>query len=187
MLDIMLDLETMGTKVTAPIVAIGAVEFDRTNGNALSQLYWKINLASAVECGAVIEPDTVLWWLQQSDAARAQLTGAGIQMATALVHFDEWLSRLRMTKGVCCNGADGGVRIWGDGAHFDNALLKAAYERHGLRVPWTYKENACYRTMKDLRPDVVVDRGPYLEHHALDDAIHQAKHLSAILKALGLV
>jgi len=183
----MLDLETMGTKVTAPIVAIGAVEFDRRDGSIRDQLYWKVSLASAVKCGAVIEPDTVLWWMQQSDAARAQLTGQGIELDAALTHFDIWLSRLRMTKGVCGNGADGGVRIWGDGAHFDNALLKAAYERHDLRVPWTYKENACYRTMKDLRPDVVIERRPGTEHHALDDAVHQARHLAAILKALGLV
>ena len=70
---VMTDIETMGKNPNAPIVAIGAVLFDPVAGELGNQLYVKVNLEDAVRTGGVMDASTVLWWLQQDDAARVEL------------------------------------------------------------------------------------------------------------------
>lgn len=176
-MDIMLDLETLGLRTaTAPIVAIGAICFDPKTNTLGNELYWKVNLESSCRNGAVIEADTALWWLRQSDAARAELTGAGIPFPEALRNFSAWIHGQRDDSVL------GAIRVWGDGSSFDNALLMEAYERMGYTAPWSRKEDRCYRTLKNMRPDIVRAGGDK-PHNALEDARMQALHAMAILRA----
>lgn len=71
---LMIDLETMGNKPTAPIVTIGAIFFDPQTGSLGAEFYMAVNLASAMEQGATPDGDTILWWLKQSAEARADQT-----------------------------------------------------------------------------------------------------------------
>lgn len=70
---LMIDLETMGTKPNAPVVAIGAVFFDPLSGELGPEYYTAVNLASAMEQGAVPDGDTIIWWLKQSPEARSAI------------------------------------------------------------------------------------------------------------------
>lgn len=72
--NLMVDLETMGNKPNAPIVAIGAVFFEPTTGELGQQFYTAVNLASDMAVGAVPSGDTINWWLMQSSEARAAIT-----------------------------------------------------------------------------------------------------------------
>lgn len=165
---VMLDLETMGRTTTAPIVAIGAVTF--TSVGVHDSFYTAIQLQSAAE-GAVIDPETVLWWLEQSDDVRAEVRRATEPQYRALERFANWLPQEF-------------AGIWGNGAGFDNALLAAAYTRMKLPVPWRFWQDRCYRTVKSLFPGVPYTRTG-THHHALDDARTQAEHLIAINAAHG--
>ena len=85
---------------------------------------------------------------------------------------------------VAANG-DRDVELWGNGADFDNTILGSLYDAFGLRKPWSYSRNRCYRTMKNIgigprKPQV--REGIY--HNALDDAITQAIHLQDIFACL---
>jgi len=73
---IMIDLETMGTRPDAPIIAIGAVSFDVDTDWVWRTFYVNIDLQSAVSAGAKIDPSTVMWWMKQSDEARRLLPPA---------------------------------------------------------------------------------------------------------------
>jgi len=107
MLDVMLDLETMGTGPNAAIVAIGAVEFDLQTGTVGERFYRVADLESSVECGGVIDASTVMWWLKQSDEARAALGAPSENIAVVLRQFSEWMK----------DRADrDDVRVWGNGA-----------------------------------------------------------------------
>lgn len=53
---VMVDLETMGKKHNAPIVAIGAVVFDPATGSIGESFYKVVCLESSVNWGAVIDP-----------------------------------------------------------------------------------------------------------------------------------
>ena len=66
-MNVMFDLETMGSGPDAAIVAIGAVEFDTVTALLGRRFYRVVNLASAVAAGGVIAPSTVLWWMRQGD------------------------------------------------------------------------------------------------------------------------
>ncbi len=166
MLDVMIDLETMGQGHDAAIVAIGAVEFDRTARETGQEFYLTVDLESAVRCGGVIDPSTVMWWMRQSEHARQALDGKS-DIAQALATFSGWLrSRGDLSQ----------VRIWGNGSDFDNVILANAYRRLLLPTPWKFWNNRCYRTWKNEHREVSMERSG-THHNALDDAVSQARHM----------
>lgn len=171
MKDVMVDLETMGSGPMAAIISIGAVEFDPVSGLIGESFYEVVNLKSSVENGGIIDPDTVMWWLGQSGAARLAVRSEAVSVETALMRFGAWLSGC-----APCNE----LRVWGNGADFDNVILATAFDRAGIVRPWKFWNNRCYRTMKSLHKDVpLVRTGTH--HNALDDARTQAEHLIAIM------
>ncbi|NML62243.1 3'-5' exoribonuclease [Massilia sp. RP-1-19] len=170
--DVMVDLETMGTGPNAAIIAIGAVEFDLAKGEVGDRFYAVVSLESSVTNGGVIDPSTVIWWLGQSDEARKAVCADAEHINVALLRFTTWLSQ--------CAARDD-LRVWGNGAGFDNVVLEEAYRRSQLTRPWHFWNNRCYRTMKGLQPDLkAVRTGTH--HNALDDAMTQAKHLIAVMQ-----
>lgn len=160
---VMLDLETMGTSPDAAIAAIGAC----TVSTPSEPFYCRVNLTSAVAAGGAIEPETVLWWLRQSEQARAELCGESASIQAALTAFADWLAGL------------GSPCVWGNGATFDNVILARTYQRAGMHRPWHYSKDRCYRTAAALHPHIAIARQG-VHHHALHDAQTQATHLAAI-------
>lgn len=174
MLDVMLDLETMGNGPEAAILAIGAVEFDALQQTIGASFYAVVDLESSVAHGGIMDPSTVLWWLKQSDAARAAFNRPGDHIASALQKFSTWLEN---RDDPCA------VRVWGNGAAFDNVILASAYRRNGTEQPWKFWNDRCYRTIKAQHPHIQMDRSG-THHNAVDDAESQARHLIAILASM---
>ena len=170
MRDVMVDLETTGTSPDAAILSIGAVAFDRASGALGPAFYQTIDLASAVQASGIIEPGTFMWWLKQSEAARNAIE-SGKHINVVLIEFSEWLH-------LECAPKEN-VRIWGNGADFDPVVLARSYERSHLPRPWNFWNSRCFRTLRDEHPTVEFERAG-THHHALDDAISQARHLLKI-------
>lgn len=171
---IMIDLETMGTSPNAPIISIGAVLFDSEEIG--EPFYEVIDLKSAVKAGAVMDPATVIWWMEQSDEARSALTGEGLPIRAVLDDFANFVDSAKLDWGVS--------GVWGNGAAFDNVILAEAYKRLDMDVPWEFWRDKCYRTVKGMYPDVQIKRvGTH--HNALSDAKTQAEHLIRINEAAG--
>lgn len=168
--NVMLDLETMGKGPAAAIVAIGAVVFDITTGEFGSTYYNRVDLESSVACGGVIDPSTVIWWLEQGDEARLEIARKdGIHIADALHSFAAWMHEHTHD-----------AEVWGNGATFDNVILRGAYTRNRTDAPWEWWNDRCYRTVKAQHRDVPMVRlGTH--HNALSDAISQAQHLIRML------
>ena len=161
---VMLDLETMGNGTNAAIIAIGAARFDA--GEITDEFYTVVDLASSVSAGLEMDASTVLWWMQQSDDARKQFEREGVTLKDALKQFADWIGE--------------GAEVWGNGAVFDNAILSNAYRKCGMEQPWKFWNDRCYRTVKNMHPDVKLERiGVY--HNAVDDAKSQADHLMRII------
>lgn len=171
-MNVMLDLETMGNGPQAAIVAIGAVEFSLETGDLGSEFYAPVSLASAAQAGGEMDASTVLWWMQQSDEARALFKVPGRPLADALQAFTQWVGNHGTYDGVC---------VWGNGATFDNVILASAYRRLNAPRPWPFWGDRCYRTVKAMHPNVPLTRVG-VHHNALDDAKSQALHLIAMLK-----
>ena len=176
---VMVDLETMGKKHNAPIVAIGAVVFDPATGSIGESFYKVVCLESSVNWGAVIDPSTVIWWLKQSSEARSAIVNdAAIPLQDALLQFREFVSD---------NVAGGSkkAQVWGNGASFDNSILRSSYDCIAEDYPWEYWNDRDVRTMVELGQAISFDPKTTIpfegsRHNALADAIHQARYVSAI-------
>lgn len=169
----MIDLETMGTAPGSAIVAIGAVAFDAEKIH--DTLYQTVSLESAMAWGLTVDPGTIMWWMQQSDAARAEiLEPMSPDLFLTLDTMCEWI--LRAPESVS--------GVWGNGATFDNVLIRVAMEKTGVTPPWKFWQDKCYRTVKGAHPEIdIVKEGT--AHKAIDDALSQAKHLMVINKSAG--
>lgn len=172
-MDVMLDLETMGNGPNAAIVAIGAVEFDLSAMSIGRRFYQVVDLETSVRGGGEIDASTVMWWFRQSEEARNGICGEGQPLQKVLVEFGSWLAALAVAEDV---------KVWGNGAAFDNVILAQAYRHAALTVPWKFWNDRCYRTVKAMRPAVKMERVG-IHHNALSDAESQALHLMAILAA----
>lgn len=181
MIHVMIDLETMGTKVGSAVTAIGAYAFDEASDYSAT-FHGRASLASNQRAGLKLDADTLRWWLSQSDEARKEVTAPDDRkhyLCDMLRDFTAYLGRLR--------GADAPfgvpVLLWGNSAAFDLGLLGAAYDALAIKRPWSHREEACYRTLKNLRPDVAFPPFEGTPHNALDDARAQAAHLRLLLVA----
>ena len=175
-MDIMLDLETLSSAPDAAIVAIGACTF--VGGNTDPENFIRstfsvaIDAHSAQRLGGRIDGGTVAWWLGQPDAARYALLRDTKTINTALIKFVAWASSISLAP-----------RVWGNGATFDNVILRQAFSRSMIDPPWSYRDDRCYRTLKSLRPDIAFEPCG-ATHNALDDAFAQARHAERILAAM---
>jgi exodeoxyribonuclease VIII len=165
----MLDLEAMGIGSNAAITAIGAVAF--SNNKIESEFYESIHLETSMSVGLTVEAQTIEWWMKQDENARKHLYDSNkVHLPVALVKFSEWINTFQTD-----------AKVWGNGAAFDNVVLRNAYTACRIEAPWKFWNDRCYRTMKSLYEDVTMRRvGTY--HNALDDAKSQALHLQEILR-----
>jgi DNA polymerase III epsilon subunit-like protein len=177
-MDIMIDLETLGTEPGCVILSIGAVCAEDSE-SPLSEFYAVVRLQSSVEAGFDVSPDTLLWWFKQDEAARAAVFGeaamsSALDLRTALKGLDYFISLARPRS----------VEVWANPASFDLEILKAAYAKVGMPLPWQWHEVRCYRTLKRTLAFVPEDVFSGTKHNALDDARHQMRHLHKMLKAV---
>ena len=174
---LMIDLETMGKNPDAPIISIGAIFFDPQTGDMGPEFSKTIDLETA---GGVIDRDTIKWWLKQSREAQSAIMTDEIPLDDALLQLREFIDE---------NSGEFFVQVWGNGANFDNVILRRSYERQGIPCPWRYCNDRDVRTIVELgktlnfdaRTDIPFDGE---RHNALDDARYQAKYVSAIWQKL---
>jgi hypothetical protein len=173
-IDVMLDLETLGTAPGSVITAIGAVA---TEGGKIDL---KISVTDCLYYGLTVDPDTLSWWRKQSRSTWEEQTNGQSRLVPALALFSEWIGRLRQGPEGAATGAR--LRLWGDSASFDLTLLASAYRAAGLTPPWNYREECCYRTLRTvLKSDKPASK---TAHGALSDAHAQLTHLQEMLKTL---
>lgn len=179
--NIMLDLETLGTKPGCIVAAIGAVEFG-CGAMGVPKLgrefYIRIDVRDAARCGLTMDMDTFLWWLGNSEDARRELTKPGAEPFTkALYGFGDFYRSILNNSGKQTD-------LWGNGADFDQPILSAAYDAAKMNQPWSHFQSRCYRTIKNLHRDVKIEIAENARHNALEDAKAQAMHLMRMLPGI---
>ncbi|HDY0897281.1 TPA: 3'-5' exoribonuclease [Escherichia coli] len=174
---LMIDLETMGKNPDAPIISIGAIFFDPQTGDMGPEFSKTIDLETA---GGVIDRDTIKWWLKQSREAQSAIMTDEIPLDDALLQLREFIDE---------NSGEFFVQVWGNGANFDNTILRRSYERQGIPCPWRYYNDRDVRTIVELGKAIDFDTRTAIpfegeRHNALDDARYQAKYVSVIWQKL---
>ena len=195
MVDVMIDLETAGLRSGAAVFSLGAVvmDLDGTDNweslqtspfGGLGTLTTNLRLVDQVKAGLHMDPNTLLWWLDQNDTARTELTSGQSKAANpgvVLSEFNEWLEFVTSSDLMDGNLP---VRIWSNGANFDAPILRAVYDALGIECPWPYWLERCYRTYRKTVEPILEAQGKTVpdknrspeqnKHTALDDALHQA-------------
>ncbi|EFM8082177.1 exonuclease [Escherichia coli] len=174
---LMIDLETMGKNPDAPIASIGAVFFDPQTGETGPEFSKIIDMDT---CGGSVDISTIKWWLKQSREAQSAILTDEIPLDDALLQFREFIDE---------NSGEFFVQVWGNGANFDNVILRRSYERQEIPCPWRYTNDRDVRTMVALglvmnfdARNVITFEGE--RHNALHDARYQAQYVSAIWQKL---
>lgn len=187
-MDIIVDIETLGTRPGCPITEIGACAVDPFTGKIVANFSRRICTGFSmadVETAAAgntyfgwrIERDTARWWLadaKRRETLRRTLAGFNAPLECVVLDvFSEWLARHMPENNET-------HRIWANGPSFDLAILEAAYVSNGMRRPWICWQERCVRTALELAEYVKgsvpwEERGP--RHRALCDARHEARKL----------
>lgn len=177
-LNVMKDLETLGTSAGCALLSIGAVTMDEFDVHVEQGFYVAIQVPEWDVAGLTAEglrkdQGTIDWWKQQSAEAQKVLTDPNaVPLARALDMFDAWFGLTPLAL------------VWGNGADFDLPILQAAYTALGRSAPWKPYNGRCYRTVKSQFRDIKLPRTG-THHNALDDAISQARHLRQICSQRG--
>lgn len=178
--NIMLDLETLGTGDHAPIIQVAAVRFhweDVEGDEPEGYREFKMNVRMTNDDAfGRIDPQTMLWWLQQEPAARdsAFCQDEAYHISDVIRSFHMWLAVDKEEP-----------LLWADSPNFDVRLLRQACERVGHQWLFSHRSERCYRTLKrefGIEEDKSQREG--VEHDALDDARHQARIACAIMRRL---
>lgn len=169
--NIMLDIETLDTTPSAVVLSIGAVKF---NVEGIGETFYA-TLRASEQDSRTQSASTLEWWSKQSPEAKAAVFpphGAAESVRSALARFVAFFDHDKYD-------------VWGNGAAFDNVIVKHLLAQYGLECPWRYSGDRCFRTLKAL----VYSNFPNLKesaisygtaHNALDDAIAQAQELLRI-------
>lgn len=177
---VMLDLETWGTSPYSTIISIGACEFDPYTADPIAVLMDRFEVGiEPVNAGLRVDAETLMWWMdpERDDARALWWDLPKVSIREALDGFADWLRTMSKDE------TD--IRIWGNGAAFDNALLRQAYEQNAREVPWSFRHDRCFRTLRSM---LTIEEGQYLgtAHSALADANNQAIRANQIIRKLGI-
>ena len=194
-LNIGVDLETASKLPTAAILSIAAQPFSLGHYLEVEEVepfYECINATSCVLCGMHFEDDTVKFWSEQSDEAKAELLkcdAKSIRMA-----LEGFVKYVEYYKGVY-NANE--VHIWAHGIDFDIATLKMACATvlGTQSMPWIHYNVRDARTyvlefLSNKFPDVdnVYDLLPpfegYIPHYASSDVKRMIHNLQNTYKLI---
>lgn len=162
----MIDFETLSTMPNAAVLSLGAVAFTSDGLSDQREFYVNINADDCASRGLHISESTVQWWEKQSDEAKEALRAEPImRLYDAISSFNAWVAEVKAET------------LWGNGADFDNPILKSCFGVFELDPPFKPWAGRCYRTIKSIPGMPKINRSLGVHHNALDDARNQALHL----------
>lgn len=193
-IDIMVDLETLGTDVDSPIFQIGAVAFDIKTGKEISTFNKIADIGSE---SLLIEGSTLKWWLKTDANLFNKLINwqsSNMDTEDLLNAFDTWISYeingiFYEINGIYLTKPE--VTLWGNGIGFDNVMLKNQMNNYPIK----YNKDRDVRTIVDLTATKLgitekelKDKIPKIGdvHNALDDAKWQVELVHFCYKTLVL-
>ncbi len=202
-LELMLDIETLGTVMGSPVVTIGACLFDPyscDSGEALMNrsMLVRVDLSEAIKYSDGVDGGTLRWWFEQKDAAIKALVGDdAVTMQEALTKLwrfcherGAFVDKEFDIDGLCQLPRT--CRYWAKDPDFDMRLMQYYYDHPDLdgKQPWDFWSCRSVRTVQDLAwPEGSIERPefdvPGVAHDARWDAVTQALTVQAAIYRLG--
>jgi DNA polymerase III alpha subunit (gram-positive type) len=181
-LDIMTDIETLGTNSDSTIIQISAVAFDIKTGEHIAK-FNQIADISKNETPIKVTGATIQWWLKTNKELFAELVNGGeFSSEQVLRNFHTWITEL-MPLNELNNRNYNTLYLWGNGILFDNKMIQHQLESIGLTYPIFFRNDRDVRTLvelasmklgiteKELKERFKDDS--LVAHNAYDDVVYQ--------------
>jgi len=179
---LMIDLETLGTDPRSVILSLGAVLY--ADDDITRTFYVELDAQEQLDhYRRHANMSTVAWWVDQDHRAKAVLRPrAPESLVSAMTGLENMLTRNEWAE----------VLVWSNGASFDIPILQTAFQDTGIKCPWQYYNERCFRTMKTLFKNI---KAPTMDgltkdsvkHNALNDALNQTLHLRKLLECAAAI
>jgi len=174
--EIMIDIETLGTKDTAVVFQIGYVIFDSKTYKTITEACLDIHIDSQLNNDDfTISADTLKFWTNPSISAgiNESLCAANLSMDNALIKLQEEMAT--HTPGA----------YWAKGS-FDFNILNHQFDTACIQPQWARGFN--YTRIRDLRTmmkECGVKPEKTASHNALDDCKYQIRYLQMCRAAIA--
>ena len=167
----MVDIETLSQDTDAVISTIGCVAFSLNRIGSTSMFYTRVSIESCHAIGLRMDPATVLWWMDQPDAARREITSRDglATIYTALQGLSDFIKSESQGREI---------RMYAKDPDFDCVILRTAYKRTHIECPWDYWQTRSVRTTLE---DNGYTKKLKAKHHALNDALLQVQAVQEAL------
>lgn len=189
LINIVLDLETLGVREDSAIIQIGACvpKFDQMNhlqmltnaqlvivGQRVAfEFEATIRYEECLHSVFTVDNRTMEWWEKQP--VRTQVFSGQDSYPDAFDAFTKWIDSFKVP-----------VAIWGNSPSFDCDILKHSMNACGFKPPWEFRNERCLRTAFALAG---VHKGEYgrlsgveTEHTAIGDARFEARVLDSVYR-----
>lgn len=162
MKDLMLDIETLGTRPTSVITQIGACYFDRNTGEIGGTFLGNIDVDKAIKRGLTLDWQAIKWWFEQENKSWMENT---VSLSQVLGEFIQFAKKAEY--------------VWSHST-FDIPILINAYAADNRKqMPFHYRATRDIRTLTHLaghqRNENKTDPKDKT-HNALEDCVYQVKY-----------
>lgn len=146
-IDIMTDIETLGTNSDSTIIQLSAIAFDIKTGTHIAKFDRIADLDKNRE-EIKVTSGTLKWWMNTNkDLFQYLLLNGTISSEQIIREFHTWLRDLKaLSNGKPSNS----IHLWGNGILFDNKMIKHQMEALKLHYPIPYPNDRDLRTLVDL-------------------------------------
>lgn len=171
--NVMIDIETFGTRTNSIIVSISAVKF-AFGSDDTEVFHVNIDPISSKSYGMVTDKATVDWWKEQSPDVIRSLSMNRKPLDVALDELSTFIGKeFEQYKDMT---------IWANGAAFDFPIIEWSYHAVGKTPPWRYWNLRDARTIyKVFSLDFKTYQRVGQHHNSLDDCLTQIKALKECL------
>lgn len=169
--NVMVDLETLGTGPDAKVISIGAVIFDveKELGDSFYQeISWEVS-------SGTMDVGTIKFWMDQSSKGNTPPMSSVAPEWQVVSDFRTWLKDIKGSNDLT---------IWANGTDFDIPKLDRLLTLNNYLHLWKYNSVRDYRTVAKLFETYGEKPLRFGHHNALADAKWQATHLLSIARDL---
>lgn len=175
-MDIMVDIETLGTATDSVITQIGAVKFERMTGKIIEKFVVNIDIQDCLRLGLTVDAGAVKFWFDQTKRTFLENT---VPLERALYRFGVFCTDPEIYTGF----KTGPHKGWAH-ATFDFPILDNAYRKIGLTFPMKHRNLRDIRTLGELAGNPKYSDLPKT-HDALDDCIRQIDYCANCFRILA--
>lgn len=190
-IDIMTDIETLGTNSDSTIIQVAAASFDISTGSIISTFNECADLTKNLR-PLKVDASTLKWWLATDAALLEKILSSGQKSSEdILVGLCNWIDSFHEGNSPSVKED---IFLWGNGILFDNKMLQTQMQALGLQYPIFYRNDRAMRTIVDLASaKLQIDEKELKEryknpelvaHDAFDDVRSQINLVSSCYRLL---